>query len=677
MNARESVLGMQTAWRRFLEQRDGAAVAGSFENRLRELELHAESLNLTPDSVHLAAEIAALEPGLDQDQRIAMIVLIVISLATLQEGSTRFPVTGEISREPMGRMLGALCADSFGADAPRRLASEIEQMLTSGAARTVIGTAPGDYKPLLYVAPFIYHQRIHLSEGLLAQRLADFLSSAPPATGSLDRELDGVAAFIDVSGRRVELSAEQREAVGCAARSHLTLISGGPGTGKTSIVLAIIRLLMRAGVTLDDIALAAPTGKAAYRIRESIRAGLEMLAERDARDEQVRTSCPEPSTIHRLLGYAPARGTFRHHRNNPLSASVVIVDEGSMLDLTLMQRLLEAVRPDARLIILGDSDQLPSVAAGAVFRDLAGPAPCGRSQALSKVSVRLTHSYRTAADAAGGAIAALAGAVNRGDAGVLDSGASLVRRNSAEQIAFSGAELLAPAGRVAGAFLDRWYSERIAGDELLEELIGHVYELSDSGFAEDDRKRLERLLSFRAASRLLCVTRVMDTGADRINAYLHRKAAHDAGVPERKRFIAGEAVLVLRNDYERMLFNGDQGIVLTVRGPGGGRDAMAVFPHRGGFAAFRLDSLEEQLDHCYAMTVHKAQGSEFDSVGFVLPERDLPMLTRELIYTAVSRARRSVVIAGSEDLLRGGISRRIERYSGLSERVGALAASGK
>lgn len=104
---------------------------------------------------------------------------------------------------------------------------------------------------------------------------------------------------------------------------------------------------------------------------------------------------------------------------------------------------------------------------------------------------------------------------------------------------------------------------------------------------------------------------------------------------------------------------------------------MAVFPHRGGFAAFRLDSLEEQLDHCYAMTVHKAQGSEFDSVGFVLPERDLPMLTRELIYTAVSRARRSVVIAGSEDLLRGGISRRIERYSGLSERVGALAASGK
>lgn len=665
MTAHGSKLGMSTAWRRFIAERDGTA--GAFESRVRELEARVDSLNLTPDAVHLASEIAALEPALDDDARFALIVLIVVSLAGLQEGSTRFPVTGEAAREPMGRMLATL-SDAERAPA---LGWAIEKLLVSGASKTVIGTAPVDFKPLLYLAPFIYHQRIHLAEGRLAERIADFLASAKPAARIVERELDRIAKFTDVNGRRVELSAEQREAVASAARSHLTLISGGPGTGKTSIVLAIIRLLTRIGVRLDDIALAAPTGKAAYRIRESIRAGLEKLADRDLLDEQVRTSCPEPSTLHRLLGYSPTLGTFRHHRNNPLSARAVIVDEGSMLDLTLMQRLVEAVRPEARLIVLGDSDQLPSVAAGAVFRDL------GRSPSLERASVRLTRSYRTASDSAGGAISALAEAVKAGAAGVVDRPESRVRRTTPEEIAFSGVELLASAGRVSAKFLDRWYEERIRGDKSIKDSIEHTYTLSETGFSGEDRTGLERLLRFRGAARLLCVTRVMENGADRINTYLHRKAAHDAGESERTRFIAGEAVMVLRNDYERMLFNGDTGIVVMVRRSDSGEIAMAVFPRRESFAAFPLDSLKDDLDHCYAMTVHKAQGSEFDGVGLILPERDLPLLTREVVYTGVSRARQSAVIVGSEQLLRTAILRKIERYSGLSERLGELTGTGK
>jgi exodeoxyribonuclease V alpha subunit len=169
---------------------------------------------------------------------------------------------------------------------------------------------------------------------------------------------------------------------------------------------------------------------------------------------------------------------------------------------------------------------------------------------------------------------------------------------------------------------------------------------------------------------MLCVTRVLDSGSERLNSLMHRRATFDKRMsPERNRFIAGEPVMILRNDYERMLFNGDQGLVLRVQRPGYEATLMAIFPRGDNFVAFNVDALKDRLELCYAMAVHKAQGSEFDSVALIMPDKDVPILTREIIYTAVSRARRSVTIIGSKAVIQTGLSRKIERYTGVREQL--------
>ena len=645
--------------------------ASKFERRLRDIEAGAAALNLTSDTVHLAVEIAALEPNLNDDQRIALILLSVISLAALEEGSTRFPVAGPQSVEAMRRLLGPLCGESFGADGVEKMRNAIERILSSNTVAGMIGSNPNDYKPLIYIAPFIYQHRMVSAEIALARRLANLLNTQSAHIDDArvhDLLLKLTTHSAPADGRRVDLSEEQRAAIECAVTAPLTIISGGPGTGKTSIVLSILKVLVDAGVDPQEIAPAAPTGKAAYRIGESIRRSLSG----DPENAAPWKTCPEPTTVHRLLGYSPTRRRFRHHRNNPLGAQVVIIDEGSMFDLELMSRLLDALRPGARLVILGDADQLPSVSAGAVFRDLIPLAGEGDS-ALARKCVRLTRNYRVDTEEKGGnAIFNLAHAINAGDPDLVASGdasAKAIRRDSVQQLEFAGAEWL-DEDAASGAFLERWYAEQVRGDGAADDLEDGVFTAIESGFAPTECESLRRVFANAAKSRILCVTRVLDSGSERMNSLLHRRAAHDKGVSAAgERFIAGEPVMVLRNDYERMLFNGDQGVVLRVHRPGYEAALMAVFPRGDNFVAFRVDALSEHLELCYAMTVHKAQGSEFDSVAVIMPNRDIPILSREILYTAVSRAHRSVTIIGSKDVIRAGLSRRIERYSGVREQL--------
>jgi exodeoxyribonuclease V alpha subunit len=684
MSDRYPALGMQTAWRRF-ELETGVEAQSPFERRLREIESGSEVLNLKRDAVHLAVEIAALEPYLDDEQRLALIALVVVSLAALQEGSTRFPVTGESAREPMQRMLGPLCAD---ASAAITCSISIDRLLSSGAAAGVIGRDPKQPAPLLYLPPYVYHQRIRAAETALAARLAALIAGEKPTVDEerLQRALSEVASIPGAAdGNAFKLSDEQRDAAAAALGSRLTVISGGPGTGKTSIVLAILRLMVRLGSGPETVALAAPTGKAAYRMGECIREGLSHLKGGDHDDERLIAAGLAPSTIHRLLDYSPGLARFRRHRNNPLPHSTIIIDEGSMLDLTLMERLLDAIAIAAptRLIVLGDADQLPSVAAGAVFRDLilaTTASPPIRSDRLSCACVRLRHSYRlNTAEASGRTISSLASAINEGVAEMTQAGEDgrpiVAQRRSVAELGFTGAEYL-PQGP-SGAFLDRWYAERVRGDREIRALVQRDYAGSASGFAfdGDERDRLGRLFAHLAGSRILCVTRVFDRGADRINDRLHRRAAEEAGLlADRNRFIAGEPLMMTRNDYERMLFNGDQGIAVRVRLPAGAPHLMAVFPRGNNFVAFALDALQSELELCYAMTVHKAQGSEFDAVALILPDADIPILTREILYTAISRARNSALIVGDEKILRLASSRKVERCSGLSEQLAALTA---
>jgi exodeoxyribonuclease V alpha subunit len=348
-------------------------------------------LNLDPDAVHLAAEIAALEPGLDDEERYAMVLLVLISLAALQEGSTRFPVARTEGVARLRRMLDALIDESGTGSARCAIELRISRLLDSPRERSIIGRDADSRTPLLLIDGWLYHQRIHAAETRLGENLVRLLGASAPAFArprQVSAAIDEVAqrgAMIE--GEAVQLTDSQRDAVAKALACRLATISGGPGSGKTSIVVAILRVLARLGIGAEQIALAAPTGKAAYRMREMISRSLGALTNPAAADAALLRASIEPATVHRLLGYSPSRGTFRHHRNSPLAQRVVVVDEGSMLDLVLMERLVSALRPDAQLIILGDADQLPSVTAGAVFRDLVPPddagghlgAPAGKS----------------------------------------------------------------------------------------------------------------------------------------------------------------------------------------------------------------------------------------------------------------------------------------------------------
>jgi exodeoxyribonuclease V alpha subunit len=677
VNDRYSVLGMDTAWRRFESVHGGGR--SPFDARMRALESAVAGLNLTPETVYLAAELAALEPALEADERIALIVLILASLVALQEGSTRFPITGPLSRAPMRRVLSTLCAEGFGAGAVGSIATAIESLIESNRAPAVVGQRDDEYRPLLYIEPYIVHQNIYCCERELAIRLAALLTTHPeeqPDAVRLARALqDVIARPAIVQGKRIVMSDEQCRVVSASARAGLTVISGGPGTGKTSIVVAIMRLMVRLGVDPSEIALTAPTGKAAYRMGECVSESLTRIEDRDAVDQALLDAHLEPSTIHRLLGYSPDSGRFRHHRNNPLSAKVVIVDEGSMLDVTLMERLTNAIQPGARLILLGDANQLPSVAAGSVFRDLV-PSGLDGLGLLAAASMWLEVNHRMKSDnASGRSILLTARSINDGDSNLLNSvdeasAPIVVRRSSPGELAFDGVEFLAAAPRELGPFLDRWYADQVRGRKDLAELVKHEYIERDGGFDDADCERLRLLFSHVGKSRILCVTRVFETGAERINARLHSRAAESAGVAaERIPFVVGESLIMLRNDYERGLFNGDNGIMLWVRRGSGAQIPMAIFPRGDNFVAFRFEALREFVELGYAMTVHKAQGSEFDSIAIVLPEKPVAVLTRELVYTAVSRSRTSVVIVGDESVLGNAIATRVERFSGLGDRL--------
>ncbi|HKF29895.1 MAG TPA: AAA family ATPase [Candidatus Binataceae bacterium] len=667
-------LALRGAWRRF--EISGGGRTGDLEKRLRALEEKVGDLNLERDTVHLAAELAALEGNLDADARFALIVLTIVTLAALAQGSTRFPVTGEISRKPMHQMLGALVGtDPAAGEKVRR---SIEDLLLNRRVPKVVGGTELDQTPLLFLEPFISHARSRALERRLVDSITARRKRAEPFEAAhIEHALRDVIERPAFAGAaRIELSTEQLSAVRTAVGSPLALISGGPGTGKTSIVVAILRVLARLKVPPREITLAAPTGRAAFRLRDAVTTSLLRIATPSAEDGQLLAATLDAVTVHRLLGYSPDRGIFLHHHNNPIAARAVIVDEASMLDLAMMERLVGAVAAEAQLVFLGDVDQLPSVSAGAAFRDLV---PLDRLHPLSDLSVRLTRNYRTPGiSATGSAIVEVCRRINAGDltlASEPDSGGRHVPqvRSTVDEIQFNGVELLPTPTGGLDEFLDRWEGEQVAGDAEINSLVNREYAISNKTISNQDRTSLTQLGNYRARTRILCVTRLGPCGSDAVNARMHRRVLHKtAGRTIRAApMVAGDPVIVVRNDYDRSLFNGDQGVVVNALDVDGKYYAGVVFVRGTDFAVFRLDMLGDLLELGYATTVHKAQGSEFDIAAVMLPDRDLPVLTRELLYTAVSRCRRGVVIVGDTGLLRAGIARKADRYSGVAAELAA------
>ena len=440
------------------------------------------------------------------------------------------------------------------------------------------------------------------------------------------------------------------------------------------MVVALLRTLARLGVSADAIALAAPTGRAAQRIQESVYAALARLESPASRDIALGATFAGAGTLHRLLGIKAARVKAldadgpEYYDAWPLPHKIVVVDEASMIDLVLMEQLVSAVAPDARLILLGDADQLPSVEVGAIFRDLVAGAP--------QITWRLTQSHRMRRqDPAGAEILRISTALNEGAPTVTAAVPVLSR---AAELRFAGFERLAAAA--LGDFFDRWQSEILGGDTHLADALDRRYTLDDANRITDadggDAAKVAGLLGVHAAARILCITRTAGrvTSAAAVNRALHARlttAALTRGAGDwlaASPFIPGEPVMVLRNDYRRGLTNGDLGVVIRTRSAGG--DYLGVaFARPEGIVVHRLDDLADDVALAFALTVHKAQGSEYERVALVLPESDVAPLSRELLYTAITRARHAVVVIGDPDIFALGAARTLDRASGIGRKL--------
>jgi exodeoxyribonuclease V alpha subunit len=595
-------------------------------------------------AVLIAWELSGLAPGLDPDDRQRLFATCLALQATLGQGHTRMAL------EPAEGSAAELVFRAFGLEGFRP-----EPFLRAKAA-CLAGEADG--RPLVLEGGWLYAQRFRGHEQELAACARALGGRAAQAAAPVDPA---------VLQQPVQLNGQQRAAVEMALAQPLTLVTGGPGTGKTSIVVAMLRALAaQPGLGLEAIALAAPTGKAAQRMGESIRKSLQALVGSGPAEAALRAALPEPSTLHRLLAWHPASERFRHGTGNPLPFQVVIVDEASMISQEHLCRLFQALAPGARLVLLGDAGQLPSVEPGRAFRDLV--------ERLEGNRVVLTESYRMSpSDPDGRNILSVAGCIRAGQEQGLWDGAEPVRvRAGLEQLEWRQVELLEPGEGGMRAFLHHWFEREVTGLPGFAAKAGRVFAWDDGGWQAGDAEALGELFGHFDRFRILCALREAADlrGVAEINALMHGWLAGKTGEGLRLAtpFVAGEPVLMTSNDYRRGIFNGDQGLVLKVAFAGQLRQA-AVFPALGGFRAFPLEPLKGQLEHAFAMTVHKSQGSEYTRVAIVLPRNNHKALTRELLYTGLTRARTSVLLLAERERIGFAAGNPTVRESGLGERL--------
>jgi exodeoxyribonuclease V alpha subunit len=503
----------------------------------------------------------------------------------------------------------------------------------------------------------LYLARYWRYQSRLAQALRARASAAVEGIDE-QRLREGVHRLFAGNGS-VRADPGQMLAATVAVLRRLAVISGGPGTGKTSTVVRVLALLAEearaAGRPWPRVAMLAPTGKAAARLQESVAAGREALHCDAALEDALRI---EAATIHRRLGYRPGSPTrFAHDADNPLPADVVLVDEASMVDLALMAKLVDAVPEHARLILLGDKDQLASVEAGAILGDICNTT--GQSTYSRPFAARLRAVLGDAIEVEPGATDAT---------GIWDCVALL--RRSFRFRPDGGIGRLARA--VGSGHAEDALQQLEAGDAQVE-LVPIASQLSRTlrpavldAFAPYLRARdpAERL-ALLGRYRLLSAHRHGPFGTERLCAMVE-ELLESAGLLHRtdRTCYDGRPILVTHNDYQLELFNGDVGVV---HDDGEGR-LHAYFPGAESgrlrrFAPSRLPPHES----VWAMTVHKSQGSEFDRIGLLLPPQLSPILTRELVYTALTRAREHATLYGSPAVLRDAIARRIDRASGLRE----------
>ena len=520
------------------------------------------------------------------------------------------------------------------------------------------------HAPLVLEGGLLYLRRYREYERALALGLQRIATQPVPEAG-----IEPLALLFARLFPQATHDDRQARAAALALRHALLLVTGGPGTGKTTTTARLLVLLvaqaLHAGRASPRIALAAPTGRAAERMAESVRQAVQALAAMGVDADLLAALPTSGTTLHRLLGTIPDSPRFRHDGDNPLPFDVVVVDEASMIDLPLMAKLVDAVASGTRLVLLGDPDQLPSVEAGDVLAAILGAVGEGDAMERGDVDVLrplLGDGDKTSVLAQEGGEARFPGIrvhLQRGwrQSEALDLAplAAAVREGDADA---------ALAQLRAGTLSNVHFHEGLADPLELQRdaLLAHFRALGHAATPADALAQSTRL-------RLLTAVREGPQGARTLNARIERLLAEGGGAGRAPQgHFQGQLLIVTENSYRHRLFNGDIGVCM--------RDAagtlVAWFPgdDAGNPRAFHPAALPAH-ESAFAMTVHKAQGSEFDTVWLLLPARGNRVLSRELVYTGITRARRALHVAGSEAVIREALARHAGRWSGLGWRLGA------
>lgn len=506
-----------------------------------------------------------------------------------------------------------------------------------------------DYTPFIIEGNFLFMRKYWSQELQVAKYIRDLASKkrVPDEPARVSEILNSL--FADTTDKDINW---QKVAAAFAIRNHLLIISGGPGTGKTTTVALIISLLQRVSRMPLRIALAAPTGKAAARMNLALRDS--MLA--PAKDQNHWNSIPqEAKTLHRLLKDMDQNQMLPSTDKRFLPYDLVVVDEASMIDLVLMEKLLSRIGKNTRLILLGDKDQLSSVEAGAILSDICykndnrfsregveylaklnaadGMTP-GERDELEDSIVYLTKSYRFSSESG---ISALADCVNRQDA-------------------FEAMEVLKG---------ERFSDVSIRPFGYQKEDLTHFFDAISNSVENSKQLDDKELAEYWTREVWLGVLRRGLFGTESLNRKVEEYLSRRGVITPADGWYHGRPVIITRNDYSLGLFNGDLGVcVKNIDG-----SYCVLFPPADGierrFAAHRM----KEFEPAYLLTVHKSQGSEFETVNLLLPEKDSPVLTKELIYTAVTRARKKFRMYGSSELLSSSINRTATRFTMLKSRL--------
>jgi len=593
---------------------------------------------------------------------VPLVVVLMAMFAGLQEGSLCLNLDQKKFLNPLPP------------DDRKRVDALVDEFIAGVAAgryQKLITQNGAEYMPLILDASggerLLYFQKYHLHEKRLKNRLENFLTAAvshPLPDQQIETLIDEVysgplAIRVGSNDSPLARDPQQLAAIRLALKSQFAIISGGPGTGKTSLVVNILRCLVRQGIPVSRIILGAPTGRAAQRMTETVQSNVAAIQKPSADDAALLDL--KGSTLHKILGYRSYSHEFYYRQANPLPASVVVLDEVSMVDVVMLDKFLQAIDPaQTKLILLGDKDQLPSVEAGAVLAEMI---PDGtRAVRFKERFMVLQKVYRSGTN-----LLELANQANQGTfppvkAVAFDQALSL----APDQWAFVQAESFGRWQEHLHQWTARQYMRPLPGaEESYADLITSAGEMTtdDMASSEAGRSLLGRIFSIVERARILSFLRNGRYGCTVINSVIADHLIHvfDPAAQRPSDGFTGALVIITRNDYSKELFNGDVGVIFK-----DANGTCRTFFHRSGsYISFPVNILPP-WEFAFAMTVHKSQGSEFDDVLLVLPDdENHRLLTREIVYTGITRAKKRVLLYGHPQALNTALQRKIQRQSGF------------